>query len=199
MKYKVYALTLNKTGEVVYIGQTRQSLNKRLISHRTLGRFPTKDFSINLIASFEDIEPMYQLETILIDQLNMVNIGWNKEYGKRKIPKQTSQSGSNNQFYGHSHRDEIRKAIGQRSIGNKYAKGSKSRKGLKNSERHNLLISIKNSKKVYCKKLDFVFFSCKNAAEYYGLNATKVAAVCRGVRKTTKGYSFTFYTTGQSV
>lgn len=192
--YKVYFLK-DEFNNIKYCGQTRQSLKKRLISHKTSKRLPSKNITIQLVAEFSSPEPMYKLEAKLIEELNLVNNGWNKEYGKIKVPKQTSQSGENNQFYKHSHREEVRKAISLRSLGNKYAKNSKSRSGLKNSKKHNEAISLKNSKKVYCFELDVVFFSYKKAAEYLNVNESKISAVCRGERKSTGGYTFKFYNT----
>lgn len=192
-QYKVYFLK-DENNQIKYVGQTRQSLNKRLISHKASKRLSTKNVTIHLVDSFDTPAPMYELEAKLIEELNLVKDGWNKEYGKTKVPKQTSQAGENNQFYKHSHTEEVRKAIGLRSIGNKYARGSKSRRGQQNSEYHNKRISECSSKKVYCHELDVVFLSMRNAAKALNIHESKVSAVCRRKRKSTNGYTFSYYT-----
>lgn len=191
MDYKVYFLR-DFNGVIKYVGQTRQPLKKRLFAHKSANRFPHTNYTIELVESFATPEPMYVLETKLIEDLNLVIDGWNKEYGKTKVPKQTSQAGENNQFYKHSHREEVRKAIGLRSIGNKYAVGSKSRRGLKNSKEHNRALSDYASKLVLCHQLDVVFFSARKAAQQLKLQESKVTAVCRGTRRTTGGYTFEY-------
>ncbi len=190
-KYKVYCLR-DRQKNIKYVGQTRQSLQKRYNAHKTAKRFPTDEFTIELVADFDEASEMYKLEAMLIEQYNLVNKGWNKEYGKVKVPKETSQAGENNQFYKHSHRPEVREAIGKRSIGNKYAVGSKSRKGLKNSEYHNQRISECSSKPTLCVELNKIFKSVTQAAKELNLQVSKIAAVCRGKRKSTGGYTFRY-------
>lgn len=191
-KYKVYCLK-DSTGKIQYIGQTKQSLSKRFYGHRCDKKRPTKDFTIHLIDSFDTTYEMYALETKLIEELDLVNNGWNREYGKLKVPKQHDASGSNNGFYKMSHRQEIRDRIGKRSIGNSYAKGSKSRRGQKNTDEHNKLISLKHKVKVYCHQLDVVFFSMEDAAIHLKVHQSKVSAVCRKERRHTKNYTFSYY------
>lgn len=189
--YKVYCLR-DRQKNIKYVGQTRQSLTKRYAAHKCAKRFPSEEYTIELIAEFEKPEEMYKLEAMLIEQYDLVNQGWNKEYGKIKVPKQTSQAGENNQFYRHSHRDEIRKAIGERSKGNKYAVGSKSRRGQKSSPEHITKIIEKVSKPVLCIELNKIFPSGRMAAKELNLCYKKISAVCNGVRKTHGNYTFKF-------
>lgn len=188
-KYKVYCLR-DKQKNIMYVGQTRQSLSKRAISHRASKRLPTKEFTIELIADFDEAEPMYKLEAMLIEQYDLVNKGWNREYGKVKIPKETSQAGENNQFYGHSHRQEVRDAVGLRSRGNKWALGGKSRRGMKNSPEHNQALLEAAIKPTLCIELNKVFPSARQAAKELNLQESKISNVCTGKRKSTGGYTF---------
>lgn len=190
-KYKVYCLR-DKNGEIKYVGQTRQSLSKRLRGHRDNKNFPTKEFTIELIADFDTPEPMYKLEGMLIQQYDLVNNGWNKAYGYSEMPKQHNAEGFNNSFYGHKHRQETKDLIGLQKKGNSYAKGNKSRTGRKNSENHKKIVSEKKSKKVMCLETGEVFKSGREAAKKLNLQRSKISNVCKGKRKSTGGYTFCF-------
>lgn len=190
-KYKVYALK-EKDGTIVYVGQTRQELSRRFSAHKCSKRLPHLDIYIELIADFDEPEPMYKLEGMLIEQYNLVENGWNNSYGHKNCPKQVRQDGELNSFYGHKHRKEVCEAIGKRSIGNSYAKGNRSRKGMKNSEYHNKRISECKSKKVMCIDTGEVFKSGREAAKKLKLQPSKISLVCNGKRKATGGLRFCF-------
>lgn len=196
-RYKVYSLN-NKNNEIKYVGQTRQPLKKRFFSHRCSGRLPENDFTIHLIDSFDSAEEMYKLETKLIEELNLVNNGWNKEYGKVIVPKQTSQEGTLNQFYKHSHREEVRQKIGQRSLGNKYAVNSKSRSGLKNKPEHNKAISQKVSKPILCLNNSIIYKNARQAAKELNISHCRISEVVNKKRPHTKGFKFIFATQGSA-
>ena len=188
-KYKVYRL-IDQNSEIKYIGQTRTQLYRRLSAHKV--RFSDRTFTMELIDSFDSPEPMYLLEAELIKKYDLVNKGWNKAFGFSKTPEQFSQTGSNNGFFGHKHRQEICEKIGKRSIGNKYAKGSKSRRGQKNGEFWRKVISEAKSKRVLCLDTGIEYKSCREAANTLKLNETKISAVCRGVRNTTGKLRFKY-------
>lgn len=189
-KYKVYCLK-DKTGEIKYIGQTRQSLSRRLNCHK-LTKKDYGEFTIELIADFDDPEPMFKLEAMLIEQYNLIEIGWNKSEGYKNGKKDFDASKANNGFYGHTHSKEVKEKIGKRSIGNNYAKGNRSRKGLKNSKEHQKALIQSKQKKVLCLDDGRVFKSGRQAAKFYGLQPSKISNVCHGKRKSTGGLRFCF-------
>ncbi len=189
-KYKVYCLK-DKDRKIIYVGQTRMSLSKRMTAHRAEKKLD-KTVVIELVADFDTPEPMYELEARLIKQYNLVEEGLNKSYGYEDVPKQFSQEGEQNGFYGHKHSDDMRRKIGQRSIGNKYAKGNPSRKGRKNSEYHKQMVSEKKSVPVMCIETGIVYKSGREAAEALGLCRSKISNVCHGKRNTTGGLHFKF-------
>lgn len=190
-KYKVYVLK-EKNGDIKYVGQTRQTLARRFSGHINVSKFPHKEFTIELVADFDRPEPMYKLEAMLIEQYNTVNNGWNRARGYIDCPKQFDGAGEKNGFYGHKHRKEVCKKIGKRSIGNSYAKGNKSRKGRKNSEYHNRMISEKKSRRVMCIDTGEIFKSGREAAKKLNLQRSKISLVCNGKRRTTGGLRFCF-------
>lgn len=190
-RYKVYCLR-DKNNDIRYVGQTRQTLQKRLAGHKEKSSFKNEYFTIELIADFDLPEPMFELEAMLIKHYNLILNGWNKSEGFEKGKDEFDCSKANNGFYGHSHSKEVCDNIGKRSIGNEYAKGNKSRTGRTNSEEHKEAVSNKVSKKVICIETGDVFKSGREAANKYGLCRSKVSNVCHGKRKSTGGYRFKF-------
>jgi hypothetical protein len=188
--YKVYCL--KESGIIKYIGQTRQKLSKRANSHRCYSWFKDKQFAIELIDEFYTPEPMYKLEASLIRQHDLVNVGWNRSYGYDECPEQADMAGMKNGFYGHTHRPELCEKIGKRSIGNSYAKGSKSRRGLKNSEYHQQKLIEARKRKVKCIDTGEIFESLKDCAIKLNVSETHIGCVCRGRRKTTGGLKFAY-------
>jgi hypothetical protein len=190
-KYKVYSLK-DKNGEIKYIGQTRQTLSRRYNGHKLYSHFKNEYFVIELIADFEDQEPMFYLEAMLIKQYDLINKGWNKTEGYISGKKDFDQSKDNNGFYGHTHSPEIRNKIGERSVGNSYAKDNKSRTGLKNKPEHTQKLIESRQRKVMCLETGEIFKSGREAAEKLNLCRSKISNVCHGKRKSTGGYKFVF-------
>jgi hypothetical protein len=190
-KYKVYCLR-DKSNQIKYIGQTRQTLKKRYDGHKHSSSFRDNIFTIELIADFDNPEPMYKLEGMLIEQYKLIENGWNRAEGYIDCPKQFDGSGEKNGFYGHKHRKEVCDSIGKRSINNSYAKGNKSRRGRKNSEYHNKRISETHQKPVMCVETGIVYKSGREAAKKLGLQRSKISNVCLGRRRTTGGFHFVF-------
>jgi len=190
-KYKVYVLKL-KDGTIIYVGQTRQSLTTRCRAHKLDKKHHGKEFTIELVTDFDDPEPMFLLESMLIEQYDLVNNGWNKSPGFTRAKKEFDAAGSNNGFYGHTHTEEVKRIVGDRSIGNSYAKGNRSRRGMKNSKEHNKAISENRSKRVMCIDTGDVFKSGRAAAKKMKLQPSKISLVCNGIRRSTGGYKFCF-------
>lgn len=190
-KYKVYCLR-DKSENIKYVGQTRQTLQKRYSAHKCGSHFKNEFFTIELIQSFDNSEPMFALEAMLIKQYNLVENGWNRAEGFEKGKKLHNVSGELNGFYGHKHREEVCKKIGERSKGNEYAKGSKSRRGLKNSPEHIKALVESRQRKVMCVETGEVYKSGREAAEKLGLKRSKICLVCQGKRKSTGNLRFIY-------
>jgi hypothetical protein len=190
-RYKVYCLK-DKQGNIKYIGQTRQSLEKRRQSHRNQSHFKDEFFTIELIADFDYPEPMYKLEAMLIEQYDLVNKGWNKSLGYVEGKCQVSQAGENNQFFGQKHGPETIEKLRQNSLGNSNAKGNPSRRGMKNSPSHQATLVEALNKPVMCLETGQVFKSGAEAAKKMGLQKSKICLVCKGIRKHTGGYRFVY-------
>jgi len=80
-------------------------------------------------------------------------------------------------------------------MGNKYAIGSKSRKGQHSSKEHIAKIAKAIRKKVICVETGEVFDSAHHAAKKLNLTNSqrqKISMVCHGKRKSTGGYKFIF-------
>lgn len=190
-KYKVYCLR-DRDGNIKYVGQTRQTLSRRFTAHKCGSHFKDEFFTIELIQSFDIPEPMFALEAMLIKQYDLINIGWNRAEGYEEGKQLHNASGEMNGFYGHKHRKEVCEAIGKRSLGNKYAKGSKSRSGQKNKPEHQKAIVEALQKRIMCVDTGEVFESITSAAKKYGLNKSKITLVCQGKRKSTGGLKFIY-------
>lgn len=190
-KYKVYVLK-DKDGKIKYVGQTRQSLKKRYYGHKFQSSFKDEYFTIELVQSFDNPEPMYKLEAMLIEQYDLVVNGWNKAEGFKDCPEQFDGTGEKNAFYGHKHREDVCNKIGERSKGNKYAVGSKSRKGLKNKPEHQKALIESRERKILCLDTGEVFRSGAEAASKLGLKRSKICLVCKGLRKSTGGLRFSY-------
>jgi len=72
-KYKVYCIK-DKSKKIVYVGQTRQTLSKRMRGHRHTKKLD-RSYTIELISDFDRPEPMYKLEGMLIKQYILVEEG----------------------------------------------------------------------------------------------------------------------------
>jgi len=193
-KYKVYCIR-DKNKTIVYVGQTRTSLSNRMKVHRHQKKLD-KTYTIELISDFDRPEPMFKLEAMLIKQYNLVNKGLNNSYGYIDCPDKLDFDGEINAFYGHKHTKKTKEKSRLRALGNKYALGSKSRKGQKNTPEHQRKIVEANQKKVICVDTGEVFDSAHHAAKKLGLSNSqrqKISMVCHGKRKTTGGYKFIFF------
>lgn len=190
-KYKVYSLK-DKSGNIKYVGQTRQPLEKRRSSHKNASHFKSEYFTIELIADFDTPEPMYKLEAMLIEQYDLVLTGWNKSFGYIEGKCQVSQSGENNQFFGQKHGPDTIEILRKNSTGNSWAKGNPSRSGQKNSPDHQKKIDEGRSKPVMCMETGIVYKSGVEAAKEMGLQKSKICLVCKGIRKHTGGFRFVY-------
>ena len=190
-RYKVYCLK-DKQGCIKYIGQTRQTLEKRRQSHKNASHFKSEFFTIELIADFDQPEPMFKLESMLIEQYDLVNVGWNKSLGYVEGKCSFTQEGENNAFYGQKHGPDTIEKLRQNSLGNSNAKGNPSRKGQKNSSSHQATLVEALNKPVMCLDTGEVFKSGAEAAKKMGLQKSKICLVCKGIRKHTQGFRFVY-------
>lgn len=182
--YKVYLIREKSTGDIKYVGLTRQSLKMRFNSHMSRFKKPRKDYQIELIA--EDLNNLEaaSLESLLIEQYDLLNTGWN------------TSPGSINGFSNYHSEDQKIKWSKERKgkpVSKEHAKKNRiARLGKKNSEYHKKRISEVKSKPVLCVETGEVFKSGRQAADKLNLSRSKISNVCHGKRKSTGGYTFRF-------
>jgi hypothetical protein len=120
---------------------------------------------------------------------------------KKKMSK--CQAGKNNPMYGKHHSEETKKRISEKNKGKQNGKiisdeakrkMSLSHKGKKLSEEHKINIG-KNStikRKVICLNNLKIYDSGADAARCLNIDYRHISCVCKGNRKTTKGYKFMY-------
>lgn len=190
----IYKAT-NKTNGKAYVGQTVQTIEKRMMQHMyghktyfdcAIDRFGIDNFEIEIIDTADSIDELNEKEKYYISSLNtMLPNGYNlcegggnttgyhhKEESKRKmsIAKSKMYIGENNPFYGKKHSEETRKKI------------SESKKYEKNC----------TARKVRCVETGEIFDCILYAAQKYDIAATHITRVCRGRRKTTGGFHWEY-------
>jgi hypothetical protein len=192
--YKVYCLR-DKDKNIIYVGQTRQELSKRLTNHKV--RYNLYDITIELVSEVPTIESALILESLLINQYDLVNKGLNKSSGYDNTQAKNDSwredfKDKSNGFYGHEQTEHAKKSLSERSKGNSYAKGNPSRKGRKNSDSWVARMQEVKNKPVMCMETGKVYESGKAAAEDLGLQRSKICLVCKGKRKSTGGLTFIY-------
>ena len=195
----------NKLNGKVYIGQTIRSFEERINEHKrkhkrgigqAIDKYGEENFTYEIIDYADSENSLNELEIYYIQYFNsLVPNGYNlclgggntsgyhhTEESKSKMSK--SQKGKwekeNNPFYGKHHSEEQK------------AKWSKQRKGRDMSKARESSIE-KNRKKVINLDTLQVFNSIKEAGEFYNIASTHITRVCKGKRKTCKGYHFMYY------
>lgn len=97
------------------------------------------------------------------------------------ISKSEAYKGEGNPFYCKKHSEESKEKMSQ------------SRKGRILSEEWKEKIGKALQKKVINLDTGEVFDSVRNAAKHYNLKDTHITRVCKGKRKTTGGYKWSYY------
>jgi group I intron endonuclease len=202
----IYKIT-NRTNNKIYIGQTVRGLEERInehLRHRTtyfdkmFKKSNVKDFIIEIIDSANSIEELNKKEIYWINKhnslypngYNMCRGGENttgykhKEESKKKmsISKSKMYLGANNPFFNKTHSKEQKE------------KWSRDRKGMAHltEEQRNKLKETHVTKKVKNIDTGEIFVSIKDAANQYNLKATHISRVCKGKRKTTGGFRWSY-------
>lgn len=203
----IYKIT-NKINGKIYIGQTVRNVKVRFKEHcrhkntyieRAIQKHGDKNFIVETICEADSIDKLNELEKkyISLYKSNDVNFGYNlceggkntkgfrhKKESKLKMSEAKSKlyMGNKNPFYGKHHSKEQcekwsiqRKGLSHMS--------EESRKKLFNSHHKSPVINITTNER---------FNSIKEAAEKYGIEATHITRVCKGKRKSCKGYQFVY-------
>lgn len=197
----IYLITNNVNGKQ-YVGQTVRELDERLREHRrntksligkAFRKYGKNSFTIEVLHHTEEFEKLQELEMFEIESrntkspngYNIVNGGQgsmgykHSEESKSKMSmiKKESYKGDGNPFFGKSHSEETRKHL------------SELRKGIYVHEGRDI-----NFRKVKVQNLTTgeVFNSVKEAAASCGAQPTHITRVCKGKRKSAKGYVWSY-------
>lgn len=206
----IYKAT-NKINNKVYIGQTVRSLEVRMSEHKrhnytafdkAINKYGLENFDVEVINTAKDINELNEKEIYWIKYYNCIapngynqcnggenTLGYHhKEESKKKMSLQRKgvYKGEKNPFFGKHHTKEQRE------------KWSKMRKGLKclteeQIENFKKLRPQFTPRKVINLDTGLIFDTIGEAAAYYNLKGTHISRVCRGKRKTTGGYKWTYY------
>lgn len=195
--YKIENLLNGK----VYIGQTVRSLNERISEHKRKGnilhlainKYGWENFKAQIVFETECFEELQEEEIRWINVENsLVPNGYNIVEGGKgtkgykhasdtkdimRNKKQGKYLGENNPFYGKKHSQETLEKMRGRIM------SEENKSKLKAS--HSTVRVINNT-------TGETFNSIKEASEKYGILATHITRVCRGKRKNTGGYSFSY-------
>lgn len=207
----IYKIT-NKINSKVYIGQTVRTLEERISEHRrnkncimykAFEKHGFRNFKFEIIDEASNINELNQKEINWINFYNCLSpIGYNqceggcntlgyhhREDSKQKMSehKKGRYTKEENHFYGKTHTDKQK------------AKWSEQRKGrvLSDEWKENLKKSHVTRK---VKNLDTgeIFDTVKEAGEKYSIEPTHITRVCRGKRKSTGGYRWSYTDTDKS-
>lgn len=213
--YKIYKIT-NNINDKVYIGQTKQNLERRFAQHcvskhligKALRKHGSENFTIETLlvsdsldyVNLMEVEVIKAYETLAPKGYNLASGGKyfkHCEETKRKISEKAKERGVSVEMMekarivntGTPRSQEIRDKI------------SKAQKGKKITGTHlaNLRASMKNRKsrcdikQVHCITLGTIFDSAKEAAEMLGIKTYTIQRICSGARnKTQCGLKFEY-------
>jgi group I intron endonuclease len=187
--YKITNILNNKS----YVGITRKTLAERFEAHcnranieksavqKAIKKYGKENFTITEIDIAISKEDLFNKEIYWIKTLDTLKNGYNLTTGGEGIIEMTQ---------------EIKDKI------------SKSKKGVPNPKLKGRIISVKQrlmiSKKFNGKKVKLtniktgeeIILNWVNEARNYGLNPSNVVSVCKGIRKSTKGYLCSYLVNG---
>lgn len=205
----IYCLT-NKINGKKYVGQTVNKLEVRFQEHcrknvgaigKAIKKYGKDNFNIEVIDSALLIDDLNAKEDYWVKSLNtLVPNGYNLCYGggntlgyrhreeSRRMMSLTKRlsdkmKGKNNHFYGKKHTEETRQ-----KMSNRWKSGER----IMTDEQKKKLRDAHVKKKVLNKTTGKTFDSIKEAAEYYDMEATHITRVCRGKRKSAKGFEWEY-------
>lgn len=177
-EYRVYILRDVQSGNVVYAGLTRMTLQRRFQAHKD--RFKDKPkFQIELVTENLSIEEAVQLEKMLIEQHNLLVDGYNKSPG-------SINGGSN--YHSEDQKKKWSEERKGKPVSPEHAEKNRvARLGHKNPPDRPYF-----QKAVMCLNDGKIFPSARAAARYYKINYSKISLVCNGKRLSTNGLRFVF-------
>lgn len=193
----IYLITNTVNGKQ-YVGQTIRTLNDRLKEHRRntnslIGRAFKKygkgSFEVEILHQTDDYEKLQELEMLEISTRNTITPdGYNlalggegtkgykhSEKSKDKMSKIKKESyrGNGNPFFGKTHTEETKKHLSE------IRKGKYVHEGREVNFRKVKVCNLSTGE---------VFNSVKEAAASCGAKPTHITRVCKGKRKSTRGY-----------
>lgn len=197
---------VNRVNGMIYIGQTRNSINTRFIHHKSSAK-RQKTYLYNAMNKY-GVEnfTIEQIDTASsIDELNEKEIYWIKKLNTKK-PNGYNMVDGGNSVSGLHHTEKTKQLLRIKSTGNHNALGkhnvsvegrknmSLSHKGQPSSfkNRHHTLdarkkLSTSHNKKVLCVETNIIYPSSLIASNILGI-ANKIGCCCKGQRKTCGGY-----------
>lgn len=217
----VYKIT-NLINGKCYIGQTIQPLKKRWNLHcsnssgcpalnNAFKKYGKDNFEITVIDHAHSREELDQKEIFWIEYYNsLVPNGYNLHTGglHHKVSEETRQKIIKS-LIGRKHSDETKRKIGESNKGkhsstnriltNEYRKklserlkGNKYRLGVSHSEEVKKRIGEAGKRKVINVDTCIMFDSAKEAGEFYDICPCNITEVCKGHRKTARGYHWRY-------
>lgn len=203
----IYMIKNNLNGKI-YIGQTTRNIAVRFAEHcrksktvidKAIKSVGKENFTVIEICQAETVEKLNELERYYIKKYNAMNpeYGYNLCDGgdntcgyhhRKESREKMSKSrmgifvGEKNPFYGKHHTNETKKRLSELHSG-KHLTEEHKRKVSENSTVKRPIICITTGEK---------FSSIREAARKYDIEETHISRVCRGKRKSCKGYSFVY-------
>ena len=205
----IYIIT-NMVNNKIYIGQTITTIEQRFKEHcrpsknstlidKAINKYGKENFKVEFLCETNSLDELNKLEIFYIKEYNAMdrNVGYNlciggnntKGYRHRKDSREKMSkfrmgifAGNKNPFYGKHHSDETKKKL------------SDLHKGKKLSEEHkaHLRMTSPNKVSVICTTTGESFESVSDAARKYNIEVTHISRVCKGKRKSCKGYTFVY-------
>jgi group I intron endonuclease len=203
----------NDINSKVYIGQTRQTLKKRLKNHKCLSK--TKDYLLYRAIrkyGWKHFTTEVVEDNISLENLNEREIFWTNKFnaltpygyvciagGELRIVSEETRRrmskarlGNKNPNFGKHHTEESKKKISKAKIGQQPWLGKKHSEETKQKMKRS-----KYCKNILCYDLDgnFIkeFDSIHEASRELNLYRNMISKVCRGLSKYTGNYIFKYY------
>lgn len=197
----IYLIT-NKVNGKQYVGQTIRTLNERLREHRrntksligkAFKKYGKDSFEVEILHQIDSFDKLQELEMLEITSRNtLAPNGYNialggegtmgykhsdKSKDKMSHIKKEAYIGKGNPFFGKTHTEATKKHL------------SEIRKGRYVHEDREVNF---HKVKVCNVSTGEVFDSIKSAGEAYEIAPTHITRVCKGKRKTAKGYVWSY-------
>lgn len=205
----IYCIT-NKINGKRYIGQTVRTLEERFGEHArnknsylgsTIRKYGRENFTAEIIDSSLLIDDLNEKEIYWTQKLNTKiphgynlvdggdnTMGYNHTLEARMKMSMTKKElgnmeGVKNHFYGKRHTEETRKKMSDAWKNGKRVMTPELKKRLRESQYTRKVLNVTTGE---------IFNSIKEASETYDIKATHITRVCRGRRKTTGGYKWSY-------